>query len=262
MNANTERRTAGAAAAAMVAILIAAAGPARAGDEGTLGAGRAAAGSAWTPGIRQTSGPAEYHLAALASSSRRSRKLAGGLGLAVGAACVGGGLAIMHDMNDESTEDPWNIFAGFGYLGGAVIAVSGGVAMAGGIVSMSSTTPAEKRYARVLAIEDPLAREAASALALSGLAKRGKRARAVRAAIYGGLGLVGALSASGSDGQGSNLTLAACGGGLAALSLLTKSRAEKAYLAYEQEKGPGISPEIILGVGPRGGFRAGVSLDF
>lgn len=261
MNATRERRTAAAAAAAMVAILIAAAGPAWAGDEGTPGAGRAA-GSAGTPGIRQTTGPAEYHLAALASSSRRSRKLAGGLGLAVGAAGLGGGLAMMHDMRDESTENPWNIFAGLGYLGGAVIAVSGGAAMAGGIVSLSSTTAAERRYARVLAIEDSLSREAASALALSGLAKRGKRARAVRAAIYGGLGLVGALSASGSDGQASNLTLAACGGGLAALSLLTKSRAEKAYLAYEREKGPGISPEIILGVGPRGGFRAGVSLDF
>lgn len=255
MNARRERRTAAAAAAAILAMLAGASGQAWAGDEGAAGCARKAE-------IRQTAGLAEYHLATLAASSRRSRKLAGGLGLAVGAAGLGGGLAMMHDMRDESTEDPWNIFAGLGYLGGAVIAVSGGLAMAGGIVSLATPSPAERRYARVRAIEDPASRETASAEALRGLARKGKAARTVQAGIFGALGLLGALSASNSDDQGSNLALAACGGGLAALSLLTKSRAEKAYRAYQREKGPGISPEIILGVGPRGGFRAGVSLDF
>lgn len=256
MNAKRARRTVAAATAAILAMLAGAAGPAWAGDEG------AERGSARKERIQQTAGPAEFHMAALASSSRRARKLAGGLGLAVGAAGLGGGLAIMHEMKDEGTEDPWNFFAGFGYLGGAMIAATGGVAMAGGIVSLASITPAERRYARVRAIEDPVSREEASALALSGLARKGKRARTLRAALFGGLGLVGALSASGSDKGGSNLTLAACGGGLAAFSLLVHSRAERAYRAYLEEKGPGLVPDLILGAGPRGGFRAGVSLDF
>lgn len=262
MNAKRAGRTAAAATVAILAMLAGAAGPARAGDEGTLGAGRAAGGSSRTPGIQQAAGRAEFHLAALAASSRRSRKLAGGLGLAFGAAGFGGGLAIMHDMKGESDEDPWNIFAGLGYLGGATIAVAGGLAMAGGIVSLAAASPAERRYASVRGIEDPVSREEASAEALRGLARRGKRARVVGAAILGGLGLVGALSASGSDDHGSNLAAAACGGGLAALSLLVRSRAERAYRAYLEDKGPGLVPDLILSAGPRGGFRAGVSLDF
>jgi hypothetical protein len=262
MNAKRERRTAAAATAAILAMLAGAAGPVFAADDGAGPSGLAARGSAWTAEIQQAAGPAEFHLAALAASSRRSRKLAGGLGLAVGAAGLGAGLAIIHDMNEENAEDPWNFLVGFGYLGGTVLAVSGGLAMAGGIVSLATTSQAERRYARIRGIEDPASREEASAEALRGLARKGRAARTVRAGIFGGLGLLGALSASGSDGQGSNLTLAACGGGLAALSLLTKSRAERAYRAYQQEKSPGISPEIILGAGPRGGFRAGISLDF
>ncbi len=256
MNAKRARRTAAAAAAAILATLAGAAGTVWAGDEG------AETRSARKERVEQTAGPAEFHLAALATSSRRARTLAGGLGLAVGAAGLVGGLAIMSDMKSEGVEDPWNIFAGFGYLGGGMIAVTGGVAVAGGIVSLSATTPAERRYARVRGIEDPVSREEASVLALSGLAKKGKRARTVRAALFGGLGLVGVLSASGSDGRGSNMTLAAYGGGLAALSLLVRSRAERAYRAYLEDKGPGLVPDLILSAGPRGGFRAGVSLDF
>ena len=210
---------------------------------------------------RSSEGPdlAEYHLSALAASSRRSRHLGGGIGLALGAAGIWGGLAILHDVKEEESE--WNPFYGLGYLGGIMVITTGGAALVGGIMSLAVLSPAESRYAGIRGITDPALREAASAEALKGLARRGKRSRTVRAVLYGALGLAAAAS-SGSDDPSSGLITAACGGGLALLSALVKSRAERAYQSYLAGKEGGIGPELILGIGPHGGFRAGLSLDF
>jgi hypothetical protein len=206
---------------------------------------------------RSAEGPAlaEYHLSALAASSRRSRHLAGGFALAVGAAGLWGGLAILHEVGEE--EPVWNYFFGLGTLGGIMMITAGGATLAGGILSLAVVSPAESRYAGILGIADSELREAACAEALMGLARRGKRSRTARAVLYGALGLVAAAS-SGSDG----MVTAGCGGGLALLSALVKSRAERAYQSYLEGKGGGLGPELILGMGPRGGFRAGLSLDF
>ncbi len=203
---------------------------------------------------------AEYYLSALAASSRRSRHLAGGLGLALGAVGIGTGLAILHEVKGE--EEEWNPFFALGSLGGILMITAGGAAMAGGIVSLAVVSPAESRYAGIRGIADPGLREAACAAALEGLARKGKRLRTVRAVVFGALGLTAALSSSGSDDSSSNLAAAACGGGLALLSVLVKSREERAYRSYLERKGSGLGPELILGVGPHGGFRAGLSLDF
>jgi hypothetical protein len=203
---------------------------------------------------------AEYYLSTLAASSRRSRHLAGGIGLALGAVGIGTGLAILHDVKEK--EEEWNPFLGLGYLGGILVITAGGAALAGGIVSLAVVSPAESRYAGIRGITDAGLREAACAEALEGLARKGKRWRMIRAALIGGLGLAGAVSSSGSDAPNSNLAVAACGGGLALLSVLVKSREEKAYRAYLERKGSGLGPELILGVGPHGGFRAGLSFEF
>ena len=197
----------------------------------------------------------EYYLSALAASSRRSRRLAGGFALALGTAGIWGGLAILHDVRED--EAYWNFFLGLGTLGGIMVTAAGGATLVGGIMSLAVVSPAESRYAGIVGIADPGLRETACAEALMRLAKRGKRSRTVRAVLYGALGLASAAS-SGSDG----LITAACGGGLALLSALVKSRAERAYQSYQEGKGSGLGPELILGVGPRGGFRAGLSLDF
>lgn len=205
---------------------------------------------------RSPEGPAlaEYHLSALAASSRRSRHLTGGFALALGTAGVWGGLAILHEFREDESE--WNPFNGLGTLGGIMMITAGGATLAGGIVSLAVVSPAESRYVGILGIADPGLREAACAEALMGLARRGKRSRTVRAVLYGALGL--AAASAGSDG----LITAGCGGGLALLSALVKSRAEKAYGSYLEGKAGGLGPELILGIGPRGGFRAGLSLDF
>lgn len=202
---------------------------------------------------------AEYHLSALAASSRRSRHLAGGFALGLGTAGVWGGLAILHDVREE--EPDWNPFFGLEYLGGIMVTATGGITLVGGIMSLAVVSPAESRYAGILGIADPGLREAACTEALMRLARRGKRSRTFRAVLYGALGLAAAAS-SGSDDPGANLITAACGGGLALLSALVKSRAERAYQSYLEGKAGGLGPELILGTGPRGGFRAGLSLDF
>jgi hypothetical protein len=251
-----------AATAAILAMLAGAAGPAMAGDEGTGRGGGAAGESARQARAPEIAGLAEYHLSTLAASSRRARHLGSGLGLAAGAVFLVGGLSILHDAEEEYADENWNPLPAFEAFGGAMMVAMGSAGLAGGIVSLAAPSTAESRYARVRAIADPGLREEASAEALRGLARRGKRSRTVRAALFGGLGLVATLSASGSDDQGSNWAAAGCGAGLAALSLLTTSRAERTYRAYLEKKGLGISPELILSAGPRGGFRAGVSIDF
>ncbi len=251
---NTQRKRVVVAVTVLAAFAMAAV-PASAGEE--------AAVKATAPACRvelqdrSPEGPAlaEYHLSALATSSRRSRHLTGGFALAVGAAGIWGGLAILHEVREE--EPVWDYFFGLGTLGGIMMITAGGATLAGGILSLAVVSPAESRYAGILGIADPGLREAACADALMGLARRGKRSRTVRAVLYGALGLAAAASA-GSDG----LITAGCGGGLALLSALVKSRAEKAYRSYLEGKGGGLGPELILGVGPRGGFRAGLSLDF
>jgi len=79
--------------------------------------------------------------------------------------------------------------------------------------------------------------------------------------IMGGLacalGVAGVLSSS--DGA---LYSAVSAGGLALYSFLVKSPAERTYRAYLEQGGIKPVPDLILGIGPRGGFRAGLSLEF
>jgi hypothetical protein len=83
--------------------------------------------------------------------------------------------------------------------------------------------------------------------------------------IGGGLmcamGVAGVI-ASGDDDSSGPLLSAAYAGGLALYAFLVKSPAERSYRAYLERKNVMPVPDLILGLGPRGSFRAGLSLDF
>ena len=193
-----------------------------------------------------------------AAKSKRTRIVGGGLYLAAGAALIGVGVAALNDADEEDGD----ILSVFSAIGGVMAVTLGGTVCLGGIFSLAQPHSAERRYERIRGTTDPNLREEACAEALEGLARKGKRQRTIRAVIFGALGLTAAFSSSGSDDSSSNLAAAASGGGLALLSLLVKSRAEKTYRAYLERKGVGLSPDLILGVGPHGVFRTGLSLDF
>jgi hypothetical protein len=198
---------------------------------------------------------AERYLARLSARSKRARTLGGGLGLAMGSFCVAGGLSMMA----EDDEEDW---FGLGELFGTIGVVAGGVMCAGSVLALSLPSPSERANKRVSTLQDPVMREAACANALADLAKKGHRSRMIGAAVSCGLGIVGAVSASGEDNSNGPLISVAYGGGLALFLFLVKSPAERAYRGYLDKSGVKLVPDLVLGVGPRGGFRAGLSLDF
>ncbi|MCK7532106.1 MAG: hypothetical protein MZV63_14275 [Marinilabiliales bacterium] len=109
-----------------------------------------------------------------------------------------------------------------------MVTAAGGAALVGGIMSLAVVSPAESGYAGILGIADPGAEGSGLRRSPDEAGQRGSARGRFRTVLYGALGLAAAAS-SGSDDPGASLITAACGGGLALLSALVKSRAEKAY---------------------------------
>ena len=221
-------------------------------EESAGGPGKITSLAGQTPGQASL---AEQYLSRLSAKSKKMRTLAGSAGLAVGALCVGGGLAMMSADNEAD-------WLGFGEFFGTMAVVTGGVAIAGGILTLSIPSSAERAYKRIRPIEDPAMRDRACADALSGLSRKGRKTRMIMGGLACALGVAGILSSGGEDSSEEAMYSAACAGGLALYYFLVKSPAERTYRAYLEQGGIKPVPDLVLGIGPRGGFRAGLSLDF
>ncbi|HDT13274.1 MAG TPA: hypothetical protein ENO03_02845 [Candidatus Aminicenantes bacterium] len=198
---------------------------------------------------------AERYLTRLSVKSKRARTTGGGLLLAGGGLCIAGGLSMMAEADEDD-------FLGLGELFGRISVLTGGLYGVGGIYALAVPSAAERACRRTRDLADPGEREAACAEALARLARKGHRSRMIGAGVFCGLGIVGAISASSGDDPSGALPALAYGGGLSLFFFLVKSRAERTYLAYLEERGVRPAPELVLGLGPRGGFRAGLSFDF
>lgn len=198
---------------------------------------------------------AEQYLSRLSARSKKVRTLAGSAGLAAGALCVAGGLALM----SEDDEADW---LGLGELFGTMAVITGGTTIVGSVISLTIPSSAERAFTRIRPIEDPALRERACAEALSGLSRKGRKTRMIMGGLACALGVASALSSGGEDSSEGPFFLAASLGGLALYSFLVKSPAERTYRAYLEQGGIKPVPDLILGIGPRGGFRAGLSLEF
>lgn len=237
-----------------VAVLIAfaaAAVPSFAGEED---AGGSAGPADPRGGGQDQSALAEYYLSRLAQRSKKTRTTAGGIGTAAGALSLAGGLALV----GQDDEDDW---IGLSEIFGTMMIVEGGLACVMGVYSLAVPSPAEKSYKRVRDISDPGERETACADALAGLARKGRTSRLIGGGLMCAMGVVGVITSS-DEGSSGQLLSAACAGGLALYAFLVKSPAEKSYRAYLERRGVMLVPDLILGFGPRGGVRAGISLTF
>jgi len=240
-------------AAVMVVVFCAALSPMVAAEEGPPVPSDARVRPAGqTPG--QTS-LAEQYLFRLAEKSRKRRRLAGGFGLGVGVLSIAGGLALL----SEDDEDDWLHLA---ELSGYVLVTGGAVCVLGGAISLAVVSPPEKAYKRTGLIQDPAARERACAEALASLAKKARRTRMIGGGISCAAGVLGVLLAEGEDSSSGPVLSAAYAGTMALYFFLVKSPAERTYRAYLAESRVSTVPDLILGFGPRGGFRVGLSMDF
>ena len=240
-------------AAVMVVVFCAAFSPKAAAEEGPPASSDARVGPAGqTPD--QTS-LAEQYLFRLAEKSRKRRRLAGGIGLGSGIFVAAAGAAMLSEKDD----DDW---LGLSKAFGTVCLVSGGAAALGGAVTLAVPSPAEKAYKRILPIQDPAARGQASAEALAGLARTGRRTRMIGGGISCAAGVLGVLLARGEDSSSGPMISAAYAGTMALYFFLVKSPAERTYRAYLEESRLSTVPDLILGFGPRGGFQVGLSMDF
>ncbi|HPW17588.1 MAG TPA: hypothetical protein PLP83_04315 [Candidatus Aminicenantes bacterium] len=238
--------------AVAVLIAFAAAVPSFAEDEG---AARSAGAVAPRVAVQEPSALAEHYLSTLARKTKKARTIGGVLATAVGAVGLAGGLDLV---NRDDEEDPFC----WGEVFGRPLIVVGGLCIAMGVFSLAVTSPAERSYKRVRDISDPGEREAACADALARLAKTGRRSRMIGGGLICAAGVAGAIANGGDDPSGP-LLMAAFSGGLAALyTFLVKSPEEKSNRAYLERSRVKPVPELILGVGPRGSVRAGLSLDF
>lgn len=197
---------------------------------------------------------AEQYLFRLAEKSRKKRRLAGGLGLGVGVLSIAGGIAML----SEDDEDDWLRLA---ELSGYVLVTGGAVCALGGAISLAVVSPPETAYKRTRPIQDPVARERACADALASLAKKARRTRMIGGGLSCAVAAAGAVLAAKEDASGYSLMAVSAGAG-ALYSFLVKSPAERAYRAYLAESRVSTVPDLILGFGPRGGFRVGLSMDF
>ena len=198
---------------------------------------------------------AERYLFRLAEKSRKRRRLAGGISLALGAAGVAGGAAALGGEDD---------CLGLNHGIGTALVITGGICLVGGTISLAVASPAERTYGKIRAIQDPALREQACAGALADLAKKAKRTRMIEGAIIAAVGIVAAVASNGDDDASSSryLKSAAYAGGCGLTLFLVKSPAERTYRAYLSESHASTVPDLVLGFGPRGGFRVGLSLDF
>jgi hypothetical protein len=80
--------------------------------------------------------------------------------------------------------------------------------------------------------------------------------------LFGAAGIAYALSSGSFDDTSAYLASAGLTAGISAYFFLVKSRAERANRAYLRQKQDKPVPDLILGFGSRGSFRAGLSLDF
>ena len=84
--------------------------------------------------------------------------------------------------------------------------------------------------------------------------------------IGGGLtiaaGAVILATAGGDETSGAYLAGAALFAGTAAYQFLVKSRPEKIYQAYLDESGVKPAPRLAFGLGPRGTFLVGLTMDW
>ncbi len=196
---------------------------------------------------------AEQYLSRLAAKSERQRKLGGGISLGLGALCAAGGIAMLGE------EDDWlGLNKAFG-TGGVIM---GGIGFAGGILALSIPSPAERAFKRIRPIEDPAQRERACADALADLAKTGRRARMIGGAVTCATGAACALLIDREAGTNGYWMIAASTASLALVQFLVKSQAERTYRAFLEQGGVKPVPDLVLGIGPRGSLRAGLSLAF
>jgi hypothetical protein len=138
----------------------------------------------------------------------------------------------------------------------------GGVMVVGGAASLAFPSPAERAYGRIQSIEDPLQREKACADALAGFAKSGRRMRMIGGGLTLATGVVMVATAGGDETATGYLAWAAVFGGAAAYQFLVKSRPEKIYRAYLEESQVKPTPRLAFGLGPRGTFLVGLTIDF
>lgn len=197
---------------------------------------------------------AEPYLFRLAEKSRKRRRLAGGMGLGSGIFIAAAGAAML----SEKDEDDW---LGLSKFFGGVCLVSGGAAALGGAAMLAIASPPEKAYKRVLSIQDPVMRERACADALASLAKKARTWRMIAGGLGCAAAAAGAVLAAKEDASGYTLMAVSAGAG-ALYSFLVKSPAERAYRAYLEQSPVKTIPDLILGFGPRGGIRVGLTMDF
>jgi hypothetical protein len=195
---------------------------------------------------------AEQYLFRLSDKMRKRRKVAGTAGLAVGVAGVAGGLAMIGA--DEEDD-----LLGFARLFGAYFVAAGAASLGAGVLSLSVKSRAERADARVRAVSDAAEREMAAAAALADLAAKARKARM----IQGGAGIaLGALAFVLSEDPSGGLSMGATFGAMAAYSFLVKSPEEKAHRSFEERRDLRLAPDLVLGITPRGGVLAGLSLSF
>ena len=239
-------------AAVMVVVFCAAFSPTVAAEEGPP-----ASSAARVRPVGQTpdqTSLAEQYLFRLAEKSRKKRRLAGGLGLGVGALSIAGGLAML----SEDDEDDWLHLA---ELSGYVLITGGAISALGGAISLAVVSPPERAYNRIRPIQDPAMREQACADALVSLAKKARTWRMIAGGLGCAAAAAGAVLAAKEDASGYTLMAVSAGAG-ALYSFLVKSPAERAYRAYLEQSPVKTIPDLILGFGPRGGFRVGLTMDF
>jgi hypothetical protein len=196
---------------------------------------------------------AEKYLFDYYKKSKSTRNTAGIVGIAGGALFMGIGAALM------GGEEDWMDFND--YFGGMSVIVGGAMVVGGGL-SLVLPSPAEKIYGKIQPIQDPVRREQACADALAGLAKSGRRTRMIGGGLTIAAGAVILATAGGDETSGAYLAGAALFAGTAAYQFLVKSRPEKIYRAYLDESGVKPVPRLAFGLGPRGTFLVGLTMDW
>jgi len=194
---------------------------------------------------------AEGYLKRLAKRSKRSRKTWGTIWLVGGGAFMASGVALLSSAKDN---DWWGGF--WEGLFGAMAITSGAVMAGVGIYKLAIPSGAERELDDLLSISDPGHRERASHVALSSLAARGRRKRIFWGILCAGFSAYALFSEEGSP------LIAAEYGGFAVYNLMRKSRAERAFQSYLQEKEFQNRLEFRVGILPYGGVKVGLVYSF
>jgi len=195
---------------------------------------------------------AEVYLKQLATKSETSRKSGGYLMLA-----TGGLLTFAGVMAYTGKEEGW---FDFGKAFGAVYLIMGGVTVGSGILLLTIPSGAERKFKKVQNISDLELRERMCHIALSSLAKTGRRNRIVNGIILSAFTtyiFTRSLKLESQDYYG-----AALFGSLAVRAFIRKSPAEKVYRDYLKERKQRKELALSIGIGPHGGVKVGLSLSY